>query len=132
MKNYILLIVLLSAFTGTSYSQEATTPDQPLTRQDYLKKSKTQKILGFVFLGAGVGCIALVSSGESSFGTTATVGVLGGVIALSSIPLFIASGRNKRKAMAATAGLNLERVLDNEVVFKHAASFPALAFRLNL
>jgi ABC-type transport system involved in multi-copper enzyme maturation permease subunit len=132
MKSFIILIILLSAITGTGFSQETTSPNQPLTRQDYLKKSKTQKILGFVFLGVGVGCIALVSSGESSFGTTAAVGVAGGVIALSSIPLFIASGRNKRKAMAATAGLNLEKVLDNQIVFKHAGNFPALAIRLNL
>jgi hypothetical protein len=48
----IIVFALLLILSTVSFSQQ-TEPKAPLTRADYLKKSKTQKIVGFVFLGAG-------------------------------------------------------------------------------
>ncbi len=79
-----------------------------------LKKSKNQKTTAWILLGAGAGLgIAGLVVGEGAvnrvgrdpfdktFSTTATSGALalaGGASMLASIPFFIASGSNRRKA----------------------------------
>src|SRR5438045_9207630 len=100
----IIAYAMLLLITTNSFSQQ-TNPSAPLN-QDYLKKSKNQKTAAWVLL---VGGIALVGIGvligdqkQSTFDDAATGGVIAGIGILStigSIPLFIASGRNKRKAM---------------------------------
>ena len=73
------------------------------TKQDYLKKSKNQKRAAWVLLGLGslsvlVGSIEVNPNyGES---TNRPFLVIGGLVtAAASIPNFIASKRNKKKAM---------------------------------
>lgn len=127
----ITVFALLLMLSTTSFSQE-TQPSTPLTRADYLKKSKTQKTIGFIFLGAGALTFISVSGGNTDFGTLGPVVVLGAVLTLSSIPLFIASGRNKRKAKNASLGFKFE---ENQMMQQTAANFhslPALSFKLNL
>jgi hypothetical protein len=123
-----LLLVILSA---TSFCQQ-TEPSQPMTRNEYLKKSKTQKVLGFVFLGAGAITLISVSGGNTDFNTLGTLVVIGGVLTLTSIPLFIAAGRNKRKAKNATAFFKFEQtktIQQTQISFR---SFPAISLKLNL
>jgi hypothetical protein len=88
------------------FSQE-TNPAQSLTKQDYLKKSKSQKTTASVLLGSGVlaGGIGLATGAGS-----VCVGcpekpkdqsgwvIAGGTLMVSSIPFFIASSKNKKKA----------------------------------
>jgi hypothetical protein len=88
------------------FSQE-TNPAQSLTKQDYLKKSKSQKTTASVLLGSGVlaGGIGLAAGAGS-----VCVGcpekpkdqsgwvIAGGTLMVSSIPFFIASSKNKKKA----------------------------------
>ena len=127
----IIVFALLLILSTTSFSQQ-TQPTAPLTRADYLKKSKTQKIVGFVFLGVGAITFISVSGGNTDFGTLGAVVVLGTIVTLASIPLFIASGRNKRKARNASLGFKFEK---NQMIQQSAISFsslPALSFKLNL
>ena len=100
MKKTIIGAMLLVLAT-VSFSQQ-TNPTQPLTREDYLKKSKSQKITAFVLLGAGVTTLAIISKGNTSFDVLGTLAVAGTLSTLGSIPVFIASGRNKRKAKMAS------------------------------
>ena len=108
----IILCALLLAIANVSFSQQ-TKPSQTLTKQDYLKKSRNQKTFAWILVGTGVGLVVvafatystkdyantLFQQDNSALNTSTTLFIIGGITAVSSIPLFIASGRNKRKGM---------------------------------
>jgi len=109
---YFLLLVLPIA----SFCQQ-TNDTVPFVKTDYLLKSKNQKTAAWVLLGGGTALIGLGfligDSKNATFDDAGTGVVLGGIGFLSvvgSIPLFIASGKNKRKAMNASAFIKLETV----------------------
>jgi DMSO/TMAO reductase YedYZ heme-binding membrane subunit len=121
--------------TTVSFCQQTDT--HSLTRQDYLGKSKKQKTAAWVLLGAGTvvavgGAILDVSSDWSTSETPYLVAIAaGGASMLGSIPLFIASGRNKRKAMNASTWFEIRKQpfpINNGLAL-HTA--PTLSLRLN-
>jgi hypothetical protein len=82
---------------------------------DYLRKSKHQKIAAWILVGAGSSLIAAgfitannVPHPENPTATTgpAFLAICGFVSDLASIPFFISSGKNKRRAAA--IGVNYE------------------------
>lgn len=96
----LLVTVLLStqAFTQASRSNE-------YRREYYLQKSKRQKSTAFgLLIGGTVGVTAglLIGDGHNSSFSDAVYGALlagaGGICVLASIPVFISSENNKRKA----------------------------------
>lgn len=93
-----ILHILILAMTFSSFSQQ-TNPSQTLTKQDYLKKSKNQKTAAWICLGSGAVLFAIATPGEVSLDILPVLVIGGGVLVAGSIPLFIASGKNKRKAM---------------------------------
>jgi hypothetical protein len=115
MKKAILFAILL-ILSATSFSQPIT-PVQPLTSEDYLRKSKTQKTVGWIMLGGGVAIttigllIADKQINDDPYGFiisdkgsgTAILTIIGIGTALGSIPLFIAAGKNRRRAAAAVS-----------------------------
>ena len=127
----IVVCTLMLIISAISFCQEI--PAKPsLTPEAYLKKSKSQKIVGFVFLGAGAITLISVSGGNTDFNTLGTVVVAGGLSVLASIPLFIAAGRNKRKAKAAAISFNINT---NRVVETTGISLrrsPAIMFKMSL
>ncbi len=134
----IILSFLLFSIAITSLSQQ-TAPSQPSTREAYLAKSKNQKSGARVLLIGGGALLAtsivIGVSGDPTFdalGTLAVVGAIGGVAALASIPLFIASGKNYRRAQAAKAYFKIERapVLQPTGVSTHG--YPSIALKVNL
>ncbi len=129
MKKITACLILL-IFSTTSFCQ--TEPSKPLTREEYLKKSKTQKIVGFVFLGAGAITLISVSGGNTDFNTLGTLVVLGGLLTVASIPLFIASGRNKRKAQHAAVSFNFEKTQYIQRSQLNFHAIPAISIKLNL
>jgi hypothetical protein len=109
MKKNILCAVLL-AITVTSFSQQ-TNPSKPVTRADYLKKSKNQKTIGWILLGGGAalsisGVIIIASKASTldlesdGFAVGEVMNYTGLAAMVGSIPLFIASGKNKRKGVS--------------------------------
>lgn len=92
----LIICLLLVTFNATSFCQE--TNPLPLTHEDYLRKSKNQKLIGWILLGAGATTLIAVSGGNTDFSTLGTLVIGGGLATLGSIPFFIASGKNKRKA----------------------------------
>lgn len=90
--------------SAVTFSQQ-TTPSPVLTKQDYLQKSKNQKGGAWLLLGGGTVVLAgtLIST-LSSVGTkrkTSVVAIsIGSAMMVGSVPLFIASGRNKRQSMS--------------------------------
>lgn len=90
----ITVLIMLLALSVRSISQTA------LTKEDYLKKSKNQKTAAWIMLGAGAGCLAIAAPGEVSFDVLPALVIGGGGLIVGSIPLFIASRKNQKKAMS--------------------------------
>jgi len=112
----IMVYFLLLALPVTSFCQK-TNDSVPVIKTDYLTKSKNQKTAAWVLLGGGTALIAtgfIVGDSKNSSFDDAAMGALfagvGVLSALGSIPLFIASGKNKRKAMKAEAFIKMETV----------------------
>ena len=136
MKKVIVYAMFL--FMTTSAFSQQTNPSQPLTRQDYLTKSKNQKTGAWVLLGGGavlIGTGLLIGNREeSSFDDAATgavVGVVGVLSLIGSIPLFIASGRNKRKAINVSTYLEMRQNTVQPETRLTLRSSPALSLKLN-
>lgn len=130
MKKAILCVTFL-VIAAASFSQQPD-PSQPLTREDYLQKSKNQKIAAWALLGGGLAMFAIAAPGEVSFNTLGTLVILGAAGTLGSIPLFIAAARNKRKAMKATASLKFE---SSPSIYPESMGFhsmPSLSIKINL
>src|SRR4030095_11137598 len=112
----ITIYFLLLALPVTSFCQKIN-DSVPVIKTDYLAKSKNQKTAAWILLGGGVVLIGtgfiVGDSKNSSFDDAAFGALLAGIGTLSaigSIPLFIASGKNKRKAMKASAFMEMETI----------------------
>jgi len=129
---------LLLAMPATSFCQKAN-DSVPVVKTDYLAKSKNQKTAAWVLLGGGTALIGagflIGDSKNSSFDDAATGAVLGGIGVLSaigSIPLFIASGKNKKKALNMSTNIKMEKTIIIERQSFVQNSYPAIALKINL
>ncbi|MBL7739289.1 MAG: hypothetical protein JNK14_08710 [Chitinophagaceae bacterium] len=141
MKNILLCIVIMLA--GILASSQQTRPGQQFTKEDYLKKSTNQKTAGWILLGGGA---ALTIGGAiwwgqefSLFGETTGAEAAAGIITVTgiaamagSIPLFIASGRNKRKAMDMAINLKMEKVVSCQHTRLDYNYYPALTLSVRI
>jgi hypothetical protein len=137
MKKTIFFTMLL-LLAATSFSQQTDSP-QKMTRADYLAKSKRQRSGAWVLLGGGAALILvgdLVGNNKnSSFGDAGTGVIVAGVGVLSmlgSIPLFIASGKNKRRGNALSASIQMEDAAIRQGYSMIHCSYPALSIKIRL
>lgn len=133
MKQSILFFVCLMVL-GKAFCQnlpDSTSSKNNFTKSYYSQKSKSQLIGGFILLGLGGTTIALISSGNTSLDELPILAVGGVLCVLGSIPLFIAAGRNKRKASEATAYLKMEKIPILQQTGINFHSYPAISVRLN-
>src|SRR6187455_2275752 len=121
MKKSILYFLLL-ALPAASFCQK-TNDTIPAVKTDYLLKSKNQKTAAWVLLGGGTALIGvgflIGDNKNSTFDDAVTGTFLAGIGVLStigSIPLFIASGKNKRRARRGTTFIKMEdtRMIHNQ------------------
>ena len=133
----VMIISFLLLFKASVLCQQIN-PIPSLSKQDYLKKSKSQKTGAWVLLGAGVAVLAITTiNAASSVDLTSTTdeshsfGIgLAAVMAVSSIPLFIASSRNKRKStMAASVKIEHASIGGYDLT---RINYPAISVRLVL
>jgi hypothetical protein len=126
--------------TGYSMNSSLIFIDSTLSKEDYLQKSKNQNTAGWIMLGGGV---ALSIIGTIGFNSTydlfvessaadayAFMIITGTGLSLGSIPLFIASRRNHKKA--ANLSFKSQHIYipqQNSFVFK---SQPALSLVIPL
>ena len=148
MKKIIFFATMFLVSTS-SFSQQ-TNPEKTVALDDYLKKSKNQKKAGTILLAGGAVLMItgiVIPRGElteagicvGSFlcdeeykndGIKSAFFLLGTVSALSSIPLFILSKKNHRKATS--VGFKMENTVQlNKHSLVHT-SFPSLRLKMNL
>lgn len=139
MKKSIVFIVALAA-TCSSFSQQ-TQPDTVKygTKDYYLQKSKRQKTGAWVLLIGGTALMGtgllIADSKNATFdqaGTGAIMIGLGFLADLGSIPLFIASSKNKKRAVKASVSLKIQDALAVQKQNIMNTRFPAISFHVRL
>ena len=148
MKKHLLAV--MSILVCIAASAQPTATKTPSVKTDYLKKSKSQKTAAWILLGSGV---ALVSTGFV-IGMTEAVGDLTCILLLceeqqssntgeiffytglasmgGSIPLFIASSKNKRKAEQVAVLLKMEKSTCFQYQLFKQISYLALSVKISL
>ncbi len=143
----IIICTMLFLVASSSFSQQ-TTSQPSFTQQDYLEKSKKQKKIGTILLVGGGGLIAtaiIIPKGELVYdgicvgafcddkykndGIKSVFFIAGGIAALSSLPLFIVSRKNRRKATSVSFKMENTVQLYNQYLVR--TSFPALRVKVN-
>ena len=134
MKKIIACIALL-ILANSVFSQQ-TKPSAPLTKKDYLQKSKNQKTAAWFFMGGGIGLSILGFQADSRVegnkeNSGRAVAIVTGLSAISvGTTLFIASTRNKNKAQLLSFKMEKSsQIQQGSLVYR---SYPALSFRFNL
>ena len=146
MKKIIVSLTVL--IIGTScFCQHADSLQSIKT--DYLQKSKNQKTTAWVLLGGGIAMTVTgmiiyqnaynkaVENDPWSFGldanpTGAVIATVGLLSSLGSIPLFIASGKNKKRAMAISTSFKMEKASVIQGAGFVKKSYPALSLKFGL
>ena len=141
----ILLISMIFVFITKNYCQNAETP--ALSKTYYLQKSKTQKTVARVLVVSGLGMMitGAVINGSQNLenmagglvGETPTdenkglwLCCVGGAAAITSIPFFISSHKNKKRgASIGLSNQNIHVPFHNNFVVK---TQPTLTLKLNL
>ena len=110
----LFICTVLLLITSRSFCQQ-TDSSRSLTPQDYLKKSKNQKTAARILLwgGAAVAVGAIILDVNSDWSKSETPYIVafstGCASMIGSIPLFVASKRNKRKGMDATTFFEIRK-----------------------
>lgn len=133
MKQILISASLLLIIFTSSFSQ-STQDKLPANENDYLKKSKNQKTAAWILVGVGslstlLGTVQVNPDyGENN---NSTFLLVGGLVALgASVPLFIASAKNKKKAMSLTfKSENIRQILNSSIVNRN---IPSLNLKLDL
>ena len=128
-----ILCTMMMAFAMSAFSQPINSKP-PMTSQEYLTKSKDQKEAAWVLLGLGVtgigASVLIASSSDFLESDGAGLGILfigGSLLTLTSIPVFIASGKNKRRAMEALTYIKIEQVPSGLGYTPKQIAIPAVA-----
>ena len=149
MKKCIILSLLL-VFATASFSQQIV-QKQTLTKADYQQKSKKQKKTGLILLAGGAGLIItslVIPQGELVYdgicfviyctdkykndGLVSGFFIAGGLAALTSIPFFIASSKNKKRANVLSAFLKMEKTPVLRRSMSSSQAFPVISVKISL
>ena len=144
---------MLLLIPGLSFAQ-STENNVPAVKTDYLNKSKKQKTAAWILLGSGfalsatsilldkpkaeedyryyVGIFVVEPKPQTGYSIKSVLLVSGTIAMLGSIPLFIASGKNKKKAINMTTNIKMEKATIIKSQSFVQSSYPALAFKINL
>jgi hypothetical protein len=147
----IILIAMTLIFSASTFGQQVN-PSPGLTRDYYLQKSKKKKKTGTILLAGGATLVlagVLIPKGDEkgtsytlyglvpytdyeNDGIKAALALTGITAMLVSIPFFIASGKNKRKAQALTASIKTD---DASIIQGYGftrINYPALSIKIAL
>ena len=131
MKKFLLFALILLAFQSV-HGQEIDSLSAQ-TRQElydfHFEKHKKQKKTGLILLGTGLAATItgtliarnsnLLGEDTEGFDVGASIALLGSLATISSIPVLISSGVNKRKA---SAYVNLSEYKPSDMTFPRSQS----------
>jgi hypothetical protein len=133
VKKIAILLLLLAVSVTTFCQQNNARPD--LTKKDYLKKSKNQKTAAWILLGGGTAMAAggFIWASSNIFSTSSGPEVLlfvGIGCMTGSIPLFISSSKNRKRAMSASFKFQQSPQRQNNILVKREV--PSLTLKISL
>ena len=133
MKQVLISAALLLLIFNSSFSQ-STQEKSTASQNDQLKKSKNQKTAAWILVGIGalstlLGTIQV--NPDYGQNDNSTFFLVGGLVTLgASVPLFIASAKNRKKAMSLTLkNETTQQFLNTRVKNRN---IPSLNLKLNL
>lgn len=142
MKPLLFFCLALGFFTHST-AQYADSTAYKL-QADYLNKSRNQKTAGWILLGGGAGLTAIgvivgvatvwddIIEGDTRGSSGGPILMVTGLASMAgSIPLFIAAGKNRRKAATAVS-LKMEKTTIMRQWAVSASRYPAVALRFRL
>jgi len=132
----ILVLLLILALAESNFGQQIP-PASKITKDQYLRKSKNQKTTAWILLGSGTLIIAggIIGFSESTLDKADQYGwimIAGVALDLASIPFFILSGKNKKRANAITANFQFERGMPNIQRGLALNYYPAISMKIQL
>ena len=140
----IVCLILFTVFSACLLCQEIT-PAVVVPDDYYLEKSKKQRTAGYVLLSGGAVLIVLsliIPPGKREIDdiflqqkvyTPRYVAFFTGVGAMAgSIPLFIASGKNRKRAFGITGHLKIENAATLQRSARVNTYYPALGIKISL
>lgn len=150
----IIFYTLLLVIPVATFCQK-TNDSLSVVKTDYLKKSKNQKTAAWVLLGGGLVLTTTSIVMATSKVTEDYVNVIAGVFSsepppqndytaenillitgtasmLASIPFFIASKKNKRRAIDMSANIKMENARMIQYQSFVQTSYPAIALKIKL
>ena len=137
----IIICTMLFAFATASFCQQSA-PKQHWTETDDYKKSKKQKTAAWIFTGVGSAVllttllveafsVAVTLGQDKASGTTLPYAV-GVACVATGVVFFVAAGKNKKKAKAASVFINIEKTPALQQAMIRNQSFPALGLKISL
>ena len=141
-KVFLISFSLLIVFGAFAQITKSNTTIHVLTKEDYLKKSKTQKTVGWVLLSGGTGLVIIggaISSNQvedDPIGEAITVNAgdviagIGALAMLSSIPFFVAASNNKLKGVSLSLKNEMTpKIQNSSLVYQ---PLPSLTLKIQL
>lgn len=133
----MLSLFSLLIFANT-FSQTTTSP--AISKDQYLQKSKNQKNIAWILLGAGIGMTIggiVINLDQPVYGGSSKdnakglwLSYLGGATTLASIPFFISARKNKKRA--ASVAINNQHIPLPQQSSSSLKMQPAIALKLDL
>ena len=148
-----IIAFLLVVILGINCFDQQVSRLQSVNETDYLQKSRNQKTAAWLLLGGGIAMtvtgmviygnaldkaaeddpfVTVLSLGTNANPTGAIIATVGSLAAIGSIPLFIASGKNKRRASAVSTSFKME---DMRTIHRAAIvhrPYPAIAIKISM
>jgi len=132
---FFLMVTMTTLLTGQSKNNYQAPPTNY-----FLEKSKNQRDIGFILLGAGTVAVSipLIIWANSGWESTADINspagpismLMGATMIVVSVPLFIAAGANKRKGMSVS--IKNEAVSYCQQGTLLSKNVPSLSFEIGL
>ncbi|MGZ8517122.1 MAG: hypothetical protein ACXWWD_07225 [Chitinophagaceae bacterium] len=139
-----LLTIFLVLHLASPSLAQTTEPSDNRSATDYLLKSNKQKTAGWILLGGGAGLTGIglvvgastvwndIVEGNNNGSMAAGIMMVTGLASMAgSIPLFIAAGKNRKRAAGAVSF-----IMENSTIIDQwaisARQYPAIAIRLSL
>ena len=131
----ITISTALLAFAIASFGQQDTASKAVPMQTDYLQKSKNQKTAAWILLGGGTALAAggFIWASSNIFSTSSgpEVLLLVGIGCMTgSIPFFISSSKNRKRAMSASFKFQQSLQLQNNILVKREV--PSLTLKISL